>query len=73
MVEDAGIVAAPLKYLLITPLIYFFIFFVCVAILILSKGLERVSRIKYLLALRARWRGLEHCERLAPLHNGKGV
>jgi len=45
--EDAGIVAAPLKYLLITPLIYFFIFFVCVAILILSKGLERVSRIKY--------------------------
>ena len=47
MVEDAGIVAAPLKYLLITPLIYFFIFFVCVAILILSKGLERVSRIKY--------------------------
>ena len=47
VVEDAGIVAAPLKYLLITPLIYFFIFFVCVAILILSKGLERVSRIKY--------------------------
>ncbi len=47
VVEDAGLVAAPLKYLLITPLIYFFIFFVCVAILILSVGLERVSRINY--------------------------
>ena len=47
VVEDAGLIAAPLKYLLITPLIYFFIFFVCVAILILSVGLERVSRINY--------------------------
>ena len=47
VVEDAGLVAAPLKYLLITPLIYFFIFFVCIAILILSVGLARVSRIKY--------------------------
>lgn len=47
VVEDASLVAAPLKYLLITPLIYFFIFFVCVAILILSVGLERVSGIKY--------------------------
>ena len=47
VVEDAGIVAAPLKYLLITPLIYFFIFFVCVAILLVSVGLERISGIKY--------------------------
>jgi uncharacterized membrane protein len=47
VVEDAGIVAAPLKYLLITPLIYFFIFFVCVAMLMLSVGLQRAVRINY--------------------------
>jgi len=45
--EDAGIVVAPLKYLLITPLIYFFIFFVCVAMLVLSVGLQRAVRINY--------------------------
>lgn len=47
VVEDAGIVAAPYKYLLITPLIYFFIFFVCVVALILSVGLQRTVRINY--------------------------
>lgn len=47
VVEDAGIVAAPFKYLLITPLIYFVIFVVCVVVLILSVGLQRKSRIKY--------------------------
>ena len=47
VVEDAGIVVAPLKYLLITPLIYFFIFFVCVAMLVLSVGLQRAVRINY--------------------------
>ena len=47
VVEDAGIVAAPFKYLLITPLIYFFIFFVCVAMLVLSVGLQRAVRINY--------------------------
>jgi uncharacterized membrane protein len=47
VVEDAGIVAAPLKYLLITPLIYFFIFFVCVTMLVLSVGLQRAVRINY--------------------------
>jgi uncharacterized membrane protein len=47
VVEDAGIVAAPFKYLLITPLIYFFIFFVCVGTLALSVGLQRAARINY--------------------------
>jgi uncharacterized membrane protein len=47
VVEDAGIVAAPFKYLLITPLIYFFIFFVCVVALMLSVGLQRAVRINY--------------------------
>ena len=47
VVEDAGIVAAPYKYLLITPLIYFVIFFVCVAALMLSVGLQRAVRINY--------------------------
>lgn len=47
VVEDAGIVAAPFKYLLITPLIYFFIFFVCVAVLMLSVGLQRAIHINY--------------------------
>ncbi len=47
VVEDAGIVSAPLKYLLITPLIYFVIFAICVTVLIASVGLERVSHIRY--------------------------
>ncbi|MGZ5562433.1 MAG: DUF63 family protein [Halobacteriota archaeon] len=47
VVEDAGIVAAPYKYLLITPLIYFVTFFVCVAALMLSVGLQRAVRINY--------------------------
>lgn len=47
VVEDAGIVAAPFKFLLITPLIYFFIFFVCVVALMLSVGLQRAVRINY--------------------------
>jgi uncharacterized membrane protein len=47
VVEDAGIVAAPFKYLLITPLIYFVIFFVCAGTLALSVGLQRAARINY--------------------------
>jgi uncharacterized membrane protein len=47
VVEDAGIVAAPYKYLLITPIIYFLIFFVCVAALMFSVGLNRAVRINY--------------------------
>lgn len=47
VVEDAGIVSAPLKYLLITPLIYFFIFAVCVSVLVASVGFERLSGVRY--------------------------
>ncbi len=47
VVEDAGIVSAPLKYLLITPLIYFFIFAVCVSVLVVSVGFERWLGIRY--------------------------
>ncbi len=47
VVEDAGIVSAPLKYLFITPLIYFFIFAVCVSVLVASAGLEHRTRVRY--------------------------
>ncbi|MGZ7181474.1 MAG: DUF63 family protein [Halobacteriota archaeon] len=47
VVEDAGIVSAPLKYLFITPLIYFFIFAACITVLIASVALERSVGIKY--------------------------
>ncbi len=47
VVEDAGIAGAPLKYLFITPLIYFFIFAVCVSVLVVSVGLERWTKVRY--------------------------
>ncbi len=47
VVEDAGIVSPPLEYLFITPLIYFFIFAVCVSVLIVSVGLERRTGARY--------------------------
>jgi uncharacterized membrane protein len=42
VIEDAELVSPPLSYLLITPLIYFLIFFCCLAILILSVRLSRI-------------------------------
>jgi uncharacterized membrane protein len=41
VVEDCNILVAPLRYVLITPLIYFFIFLIAFAILISSWYLEK--------------------------------
>jgi uncharacterized membrane protein len=47
VVEDAGLVSAPWKYLLITPLIFFLVFFVCTAALVISIGITKLTSIKY--------------------------
>jgi len=47
VVEDAGLVSAPWKYLLITPLIFFLVFFVCTAALVISIGITKLLNIKY--------------------------
>jgi len=44
--EDAELFAPPLSYLLITPLIFFLMFFCCVAILTLSVKLSRLNGIR---------------------------
>lgn len=46
VMEDAGLAAPPLSYLLITPLIFFLMFFCCVAILIVSVKAARSPIIK---------------------------
>ncbi|NMX21674.1 hypothetical protein C5S30_04415 [ANME-1 cluster archaeon GoMg4] len=47
VIEDAELVSPPLSYLLITPLIYFLMFFCCLAILILSVRLSRIRNYDY--------------------------
>jgi len=47
VIEDADLLKPPVKYLFITPLIYFVIFAVCFTILLLARYLERTGRIKY--------------------------
>jgi len=47
VVEDAGLVSAPWKYLLITPLIFFLIFFVCTGALVIAIGITKLISIKY--------------------------
>lgn len=46
VLEDAGIFAPPLRYLFITPIIYFFMFAITVTLLSLSIVLERRGKIK---------------------------
>ena len=43
--EDAEIFEAPIRYLFITPLIYFLIFFICVASLVVSIKLFKKGNI----------------------------
>lgn len=45
VMEDAELFSPPLSYLLITPLIYFLLFFCCVAILTISVELSRSNSI----------------------------
>ncbi|MCX9012430.1 MAG: DUF63 family protein [Candidatus Methanoperedens sp.] len=46
VIEDADLFKPPVKYLFITPLIYFVIFAVCFTVLLLARYLERTGRIK---------------------------
>jgi len=45
VMEDADLFLPPIKYMLITPLIYFLIFFCCVAILVILRVLSGPNRI----------------------------
>ena len=45
VVEDTGYITSDLHFLLITPLIFFVIFFITVAALLLSRTLERAGKI----------------------------
>jgi len=45
VVEDTGFITSDIRFLLITPLIYFVIFFYTVVALILSQKLERAGKI----------------------------
>ncbi|MEA1999149.1 MAG: DUF63 family protein [Euryarchaeota archaeon] len=45
VMEDADLFSPPISYMLITPLIYFLIFFCCVAILVILRVLSRPNRI----------------------------
>ncbi|MEA1999389.1 MAG: DUF63 family protein [Euryarchaeota archaeon] len=45
VMEDADLFLPPIKYMLITPLIYFLIFFCCVAILVILRVLSGPKRI----------------------------
>lgn len=46
VMEDAELFSPPLSYVLITPLIYFLLFFCCVAILTISVKLSRTRKIR---------------------------
>lgn len=46
VIEDLKVFSPPLRYLFITPIIYFFMFAVTVSILAIAIGLERKGKIK---------------------------
>lgn len=46
VMEDARLFSPPVSYMLITPLIYFLLFFCCIAILTLSVKLSRSNKIR---------------------------
>jgi uncharacterized membrane protein len=46
VLEDSKFFTPPLKYLFVTPLIYFFMFAVTISILVLAIGLERKGNIR---------------------------
>ncbi len=46
VLEDSNVFTPPLRYLFITPIIYFFIFFVTISILSFAVALERKGKIK---------------------------
>ncbi|MCX9025131.1 MAG: DUF63 family protein [Candidatus Methanoperedens sp.] len=46
VVEDAGLLKPPVKYFFITPLIYFVIFAICFGVLLLTRYLEKLKKIR---------------------------
>ncbi|VVB85826.1 Uncharacterised protein [uncultured archaeon] len=46
VLEDSGVFAPPLRYLFITPIIYFFIFFVTITLLVVAIFLQRKGIVK---------------------------
>ncbi len=46
VIEDADILKPPVKYFFITPIIFFVIFAICFGMLILSRYLEKIQKIK---------------------------
>lgn len=46
VLEDSNVFAPPLRYLFVTPIIYFFMFAVTVAVLTLAVALEKEKKIK---------------------------
>jgi len=46
VVEDAGLLKPPVKYFFITPLIYFVIFAICFGILLITRYLEKLKKIR---------------------------
>lgn len=57
VIEDANLVAAPWRYLLITPLIFFLVFFVTAAILIMSRWIWGEEYRKKYAAIGVLWTG----------------
>jgi uncharacterized membrane protein len=46
VVEDAGLLKPPVKYFFITPLIYFVIFAICFGVLLITRYLEKLKKIR---------------------------
>ncbi len=46
VIEDADLLKPPVKYFFITPLIYFVIFAICFGILLFTRYLEKIKKIK---------------------------
>ncbi|MCZ7384341.1 MAG: DUF63 family protein [Candidatus Methanoperedens sp.] len=46
VIEDAGLLKPPVKYFFITPLIYFVIFAICFGILLFTRYLEEIKKIR---------------------------
>ncbi len=46
VIEDADILKPPIKYFFITPLIYFTVFAICFGILLLTRYLEKLQKIR---------------------------
>ena len=46
VVEDAGLLKSPVKYFFITPLIYFVIFALCFGVLLITRHLEKLKKIR---------------------------